>query len=490
VVKLSGAADRLLLRTASRKGPVTAGDLRHWSLISQPDMISQTPTSGESHDKVQRIAAFNLFLTGSDDQAIQLTKSQAEVEQTKGKLASAEDAVIRVKAGLHAGVTRKDLEDSFQRVNETLTAITNQYETRAASLRAVRERIAQVGEEVRKVSAQQRHSASMVERFELLDKKYASDLERLGATSEGISFFEALPQVPCPLCGTPAESQLDPSQLRPDAPRKYRAAIAAEAAKISMLREGLMSSLAHERARLQSRQQQTATLTRELRALENREAQIVNAARVEFSADPRTLAERHSELTAQLGILDELDRLNAEIERLNAQKVRKRVPVTRDAGSSAKAVADIAKNLLVEWGFTDIQTVAIDTTECDLRIDGRGRLSFGAGKRAIFLCALILALLRHAMENNHPHLGLAVIDSPLKAYADPTQEDEGVPAATVTENFYRWLASWVGLGQIVILENEKIRPEMAHLLQPIEFTRLNDRGRAGFYPVTVTPPRV
>lgn len=319
---------------------------------------------------------------------------------------------------------------------QIICGITSQYETRAASLRAVREQIAQIGEQVSQASAEERHSASMVERFELLDKKYASDLERLGATSEGISFFEALPNVPCPLCGTPAESQVDPSNLRPDAPRKYRAAIAAEASKILALREGLVSSLTQERNRFQSRHQKAEALTSELRGLERREARIVNAARVEFSADPRTLAERHSELTAQLGILDELDRLNAEIDRLNAQKVRKRVPVARDAGSSSKAVADIAKSLLSEWGFTDIQSVEVDTTECDLRIDGRARLSFGAGKRAIFLCALIVALLRHAMENGHPHLGIAVIDSPLKAYADPTQEDRGVPAATVTENFY------------------------------------------------------
>ncbi len=490
LVRLSGAAGRLLLRSKSKKGPVTAGDLRHWSLISQPDMISQAPTSGVAHDKIQRIAAFNLFLTGNDDEAIQLTRSQAEVEQIKGKLASAEDALRRVQAGLQPSVTRKDLEDSFERVNATLAAMTRQYEARASSLKAVREQIARVGDEARKAVARQMHSASMVERFDLLDKKYASDLERLGATSEGVGFYEALPEVPCPLCGTPAEQQVDPAQLRPDAPRKYRVALAAEVAKISTLRTGLSASLEHERERFQSRWEKAEKLKRDLTALENSEAKVLSETRVEFSADPRTLAEKHSELSAQLGILDEIDRLAAEIEKLKLQKVRKRVPVSREGGANAKAVADLAKGFLHDWGFTDIYSTEIDTEECDLRINGRTRLSFGAGKRAIFLCALIVALLRHAMEKDHPHLGIAVIDSPLKAYADPTQKEDDVPAATVTENFYAWLASWTGPGQIVILENERISAAVAGTLRPIEFTRSNNHGRAGFYPLTITPPRV
>lgn len=51
----------------------------------------------------------------------------------------------------------------------------------------------------------------MRERFMLLDLKYASDLARLGATDEGIAFFQALAETPCPLCGTPWSSTSIPT---------------------------------------------------------------------------------------------------------------------------------------------------------------------------------------------------------------------------------------------------------------------------------------
>src|SRR6202012_5460781 len=41
LVSLSGAADRKILRSTSEKGSVTGGDLRHWFLLSQPNMISE-----------------------------------------------------------------------------------------------------------------------------------------------------------------------------------------------------------------------------------------------------------------------------------------------------------------------------------------------------------------------------------------------------------------------------------------------------------------
>lgn len=489
LVQLSGASGRKILRSTSDKGGVTGGDLRHWFLLSQPTVISEDPTSGTSFDKTQRIAAFNLFLTGSDDTAIELRKSTAEVERIKGQLSSAEDALKRIQAGLSQETNRKDVEDALARVDDSLSAMTDQYDARAALLREVRTELAGATDSLMTTEANRDHSASMVERFELLDKKYASDLERLGATNEGIGVFQALPETPCPLCGTPAEQQIDPKQLKAGAASKYRQAISAEADKISVLRRGLQVSLEHERTRFRTLMATAGRLKSDLAALENREAKQLKGARVEFAADPKTLALRRSDLSAQLGIFDEMERLIAEIERLKKAKIRRRVEVTRDGGAAGEAVAQFAKVLLNDWGFTDVTSVTIDALECDLIINGRARLGFGAGKRALFLTALTIALLQYGLEVGHPHLGVVVIDSPLKAYADPAQaEAQEIPVATVTENFYVWLSTWNGPGQIVILENEKINDATAAVLQPIQFSGVNDQGRPGFYPKTNPRP--
>jgi hypothetical protein len=487
LVDLSGARGKQILRSMSERGPVTGDDVRHWSLLSQTAILSEEPTSGTGFGIAKRVASFNLFLSGTDDIAVQLRKSSAEVERIKGQLSSAEDAFQRIQAGLSTDAKRDDVADALERVDEVLSAMTSQYDARATKLRELRREVADKTDKLSVATNERNHSRSMIGRFEMLEQKYSNDLERLGATNEGVAFFQELPKVPCPLCGTPTESQVDPNDLRPDAPNRYRAAIAAEAEKIRSLRHGLLAALDRERRRFSELKQGVEGLSRDLSALQNRESIIVNGARIEFSADPKSLAVRRSELSAQLAIFDEMERLAAEIERLKKSKVRSKVQVSRDGGTSGRAVADLSLSLLQAWGFTDIANIALDAEQCDLLINDRQRLSYGAGRRALYLAALTIALMEHALGQGHPHLGVVVIDSPLKAYADPNSEEpKEVPLTTVTERFYAWLSEWDGLGQVVVLENEKIRSETANILDPVEFTGIVGIGRAGFYPNRAT----
>jgi hypothetical protein len=483
LVKLSSAAGKQILRNQSDRGPVTGDDLRHWSLWSQTDIPGENPTSGQGYATTKRISSFNLFLSGTDDAAIQVNKTKAEVDRIKGQLTSAEAALDRTRSGLPDGVKREDVVDALERVDRTLAAMTTQYEARSTLLKQLRRDIGDTSDLLTRASNSRNHAKSMVARFELLEQKYSNDLERLGATSEGVAFFQELPNVPCPLCGTPTEMQVDPQDLTPSAPAKYREAIAAEADKIRGLRSGLLTALRRETLRYEALKVESERLVQSLSGLQSKEALAIEGSRIEFNADPKTLAFRRSDLTAQLAIFDEIERLTSEIARLKASSVRKRLVVNRDGGIHGRAVADRSKALLELWGFTDIENIALDAEECDLRINDRPRLSYGAGRRALYLASLAIALMEHALQKGHPHLGVVVIDSPLKAYADPRlQESTDVPLAKVTDNFYAWLSTWSGSGQIIILENEEVREETAKVLAPIEFSGIPRLGRSGFFP--------
>jgi rubrerythrin len=483
LVRLSGASDKEILRSQEEKGAVTGGDLRHWFLLSQSRMISEAPIAEDGFATTQRVAAFNLFLTGSDDASVQVRKSSQEVERIKGQLTSAEEALMRAKAGLPSQLTRKDVEDAFDRVDETLTQMNHQYQARASLLKDLREQMVSFADSLNELDSARRHSKSMVERFRLLDQKYNSDLQRLNATSEGVAVFEVLPRTDCPLCGTPVEKQMDPKQLLPGAASKYRAAITAEAGKILSLKTGLKHSLDREVHRLSQLQNQAKDKASDLRKLEVAERQQLSSARVEFAADPKTMAHRHSELSAQLASFDEVQRRENEIERLKKAKVRKRFELSREGGAAAQAVAALAKEYLLAWGFSDVSSVELDAMDCDLQINGRERLSYGAGKKGLFLSAFALALLRHSTSKGFPHLGLVVLDSPLKAYADPAQEGApDVPVNTVVNRFYAWLSTWEGPGQIIVLENEEIDQVTAVQLNPVQFSGRAGEGRQGFYP--------
>ena len=116
-------------------------------------------------------------------------------------------------------------------------------------------------------------------------------------------------------------------------------------------------------------------------------------------------------LSEQLSYFSKIQHITAEIERLKKASERKRITVYRAGGAFGREVAERAKELLNAWGFTAIQNIALDDERCDLRIDDRTRLSYGAGVRGLYLSSLVVALMEHALEKSHPHLGIVVLDS-------------------------------------------------------------------------------
>lgn len=484
LVTQAGAAGKQLLRSRAKRGLVTGGDLRHWFLLSQPAMISEDATAGQVANATQRIAAFHMFLTGTDDSAIELVKTSKELDRIAGQILSVEEALRRVRADLPDNQTRDDVADALGRVDIALEAMSTHYEVRARALKNIRSDILGKSAELQAAHQERNHSVSMIERFELLDEKYKSDSERLGATWEGVAMFQALEEVACPLCGTSAQNQIDPHQLRQDAQNSYRKALRAELEKIVVLRQGLAGALVREQERVSRLSQVVQSKRGELSELEAIESARVNETRYEFSGDPKTLAVRRSALSELLAKFDEQAQLIAQLTRLSNAKKQKKVPLSRNIGDAAAEVAAHAERYLHAWGFTGIQSVILDADACDLVLDSRARLDFGAGKRAIFLAALTIAIMEHAVGKGHPHLGFVVIDSPLKSYADPkSKEQRDVEVSTVTDRFYAWLAQWQGPGQLVILENQEIKTELQALLTPLEFVGDgDDEGRRGFYP--------
>lgn len=485
LVKLAGAEGKKVLRSRSEKGFITGDDLRHWALLSQPGMISKDATKGKGHGTDKRVSSYSLFLSGLDDSAVELYKSNSVKDQAKGKLAVAESELARLQGIIPPDIDRVSTVAALARVDEHLEMFTTQLQARSLVLKELRRQIGAQGGDLTLASTQLASATSIRERFMLLDQKYSSDLARLGATDESIAFFQVLEETTCPLCDTPVNQHVDPSNLKSRPPTKYREAIAAEAEKIRELQRGLRASVAHEETRIANATADVQRLTMSLKLLEERETSVLFAAGEEFDLDPRALAESHTRFSSWLDAFDEIDRLKGEIPRLEQETKQKRSPLVRNVGAHGDEVGVIARQMLNAWGFISIESVYVDPTACDLVIDGRRRLSYGAGKRGLFLSAMTIALMQHALEKGHPHLGVVVLDSPLKAYAQKETADNmdrDIPTATVNTSFYGWLSRFEGPGQIIVLENEVVHPATARALNAIEFTDDYARGRQGFYP--------
>lgn len=493
LVKLSGAEGKKVLRSRSEKGAITGDDLRHWVLLSQPGMISRDATKGKGHGSDKHVSSYSLFLSGLDDSAVELYKSSSAKDQAKGKLALAEFELTRLQRLIPADTDRPMAVAALAQVDQRLDILTTQLQARSSVLKELRQQIAVEAGALADASTRLASATSICERFTLLDLKYSSDLARLGATDESITYFQLLEETPCPLCDTPVEQHLDPGDLAPRTPTKYRKAIAAEAEKIRELRRGLRPSVVHEQKRIETSTDDVQRLTASLKVLEEEEKFLLQTAAQEFDEDPRGLAESHTRFSSWIDAFDEIDRLKIEIVRLELETKQKRTALVRNVGSHGDEVGKIALQMLNEWGFASIKSVFVDASACDLVIDGRRRLSYGAGKRGLFLSAMFIALMQHALKEGHPHLGVVVLDSPLKAYAQKESADNmdrDIPMATVNARFYGWLARFKGPGQIIVLENETVDSATARSLHVIEFTDDHTHGRQGFYPPkkAITPP--
>jgi hypothetical protein len=480
--RLIGVSESVVFKKAGKKGVISAGPLRHWSMLSQTSIVAKESVLGDSNARMERSAALALMLSGVDDTAIEIGISTDARRAAGGGADAMRGMIESLRVDLPPDTPKKDVEEALARVDETLQALSQQQKSRAQALEAVRSELAQTSAELRSCETGLAQSAGLVNRFKLLQQKYDSDFDRLVSLDEGSAVYLLLDDVPCPLCGTTLPHQTRASLGSPNVVDMQRRAIAAEAAKIDKQRTGLAAALSYETGQLHSFVAKREVLRAALQSQGARERRMIGSGIEEFKVSATELARRRTELYTQARAFEEIARLTAEAARLQTVSVGKNSRIERQLTQDGLELSDHVLQLIHAWGFESIRQVTFDAAAFDIKVDGRRRTSFGQGVRALFLAAYYVALLKYAEKVGHPHPGFVVIDSPLKPFSDRKQGDPDVPMTTVNMRFYSWLADWCGPGQVVILENEEPPAELKPTLLPLEFTKVQGVGRPGFFP--------
>ena len=199
-----------------------------------------------------------------------------------------------------------------------------------------------------------------------------------------------------------------------------------------------------------------------------------------------SLSDRKSLLAMAVRDLAKTESLEVRLGEMKARAKRQKQVVARDISQSATELCGRVKALLEIWGVPGVESVYFDETIADISINQRQRVSFGKGKRGIFLAAYVVALMEQALAKAHPHLGLIAIDSPVVTYKDPkhgSQDSDEVLDVDVKDRFYVWLADREGPGQVIVLENEEPDDTLKQRLFYTEFVGAGEaEGRAGFFP--------
>ncbi|MFD8928891.1 hypothetical protein [Streptomyces mirabilis] len=133
-------------------------------------------------------------------------------------------------------------------------------------------------------------------------------------------------------------------------------------------------------------------------------------------------------------------------------------------------------------GVPAVDFAEYDQYTADVRAGSRPRAGRGKGVRSVLHSAFTTALARYCIDEDRPHPGFIVLDSPVVTYREPVGDDVDI-TGYVVEHFYRHMATFPG--QAIIIENGDPPTDVLSSVTSYRFTGSED-GRPGFFPDTTT----
>jgi hypothetical protein len=152
------------------------------------------------------------------------------------------------------------------------------------------------------------------------------------------------------------------------------------------------------------------------------------------------------------------------------------------SSSTVDKFSVVVLELLKQWHFPDADRIHFDLKVKDLVINGKNRISYGKGLRAITQAAFTLGLLEYCRREDTPHPGFVMLDSPLLSYREPDSQEDDLSGTDLNTCFYTYLRDLKEDRQIIIVENTDPPTSLQSLSQVLKFTGLKNIGRYGLFP--------
>ncbi|MFN9474951.1 hypothetical protein [Acidovorax sp.] len=480
----------IVTNVSGKKESFSVRLLSKYFVVGEQDIMAKgSPVflSGIPSKRTLERNIFKLLLTGTDDSsAANGTTESARVAAKKGKLELIDELLAQLDAELNDPpmnmlAARTKLAEIEVTSEATFQAI--QHAQIVLDGLVLERRTAKDGAD--ELSARARDLELTLERFSKLQAVYNSDLDRLHAIEEGGRLLTAMTGRDCPVCGAPQAAQKH-FHAAEEISMAHLAA-AAEARKIEREQRELkheMESLLFESqnlaARIASLRNETEAFDRLIQALRPSEASL------------RTTYESFSVERAQLNKLIGLyERRNSfakrreEIDATQTKRENDAPPVGPDS-TVLFDFGEAVKKVLTAWGFPDADKVLFDGDANDITVGGKKRSANGKGVRAVMHAAFKVAVIIHCIDNDLPHPGFLVLDTPLLAYREPkskhgalSPDEIAMKQTSLAEKFYRHLASLGDKLQVIVIENSDPPAEIEKLAHIEMFTGLDDDGRYG-----------
>jgi AAA domain len=322
-------------------------------------------------------ATFKLMLTGVDDSALVASVPATQEDQTREVQAELLDQLIADYRDRLRQLTRwpKELEDQLGLIEASLQRQTDQLGASEADFRRLSGRRRELRERLERGKDRRAEIGSLLERFDLLDRHYQSDLARLRGIEETGTLFVALGRGPCPLCGAEPTHQ----RRETDCDGNVDAVVAAargEIAKIDLLRTELIDTVATLRREAAAFDRSLPKLEEQLRGVSSEIETMVSPQLGRMRASYAELADKRGEVREALSMLRTLQDAEQRRALLDRDAEDQKGNSVSDGDlptTTAEKFARQVEAILKAWHFPEADRVFFDPKARDLVIAGKAR---------------------------------------------------------------------------------------------------------------------
>lgn len=458
-------------------------DLAHLNTIDEVRIYTEgSPVVGVQYtQKTVEASVFKLLLTGEDDSGLSvLPNRQIQRAGREAVLTVLSEVIGQYEREFSELVpSRADLLVDSVEVSSRLNQINREIAESRGALSESQAQRNDVHRALIRIDSRRMLVLELVERFDLLGRRYQSDIERLEAVSEAGDSFRELPTIECPFCHANAEHQRhEEHQPISDISSSCRV----ETEKTRVLLADLQSTIAGTRAEEEELRNTSEGLQRELDHLDSHIEEILKPLVQATYQEWEALTEKRARSERAIWLQDQIELLKERRDESPAAAVESPATTSPTLEEALRQVCLELEQTLRDWRFPSVGPVVFDPSTEDFVVGFRARDTFGKGIRALIYSAFSISTLRFCADQRLPHPGFVVLDSPLVAYRAPDDPPEERLGPEVKVAFFENLADSEPDEQVIIFDNEDPPLALRGRLNHIHFSKAIGMGRYGFFP--------
>lgn len=466
-------------------------DIAKLTLIDESRIITETSpvylSPNNFLDFTFEKSVFKYLLTEqSDNSAIEIEEPKVFESRIKGKIEFINFQIQNKNLLLENIITDK-INITSEELQFKLDELLSKIEESSNKINSLSESRTTYFVQLQTIKSKTLFLNELLKRFNLLEEHYNNDLNRLEFILDGESVLSQLISKDCPICGT----QLNDGHLdcinNHSNKKQLSESINIEYQKVKIKLNDLKETVFSTKKELSKNEDVIKSYELKINEINLEINEKLIPLKTKFQDEFDSIVNLKQLESKINSIHDEIKWLGNSKNDLEVELLNKPKSSLANIDFENKILNEFSekvKQLLVDWNYSSHVTVSFNINHrvFDIEISGRARNSHGKGVRAITYTSFILGLQDYCIDNNKPHPGFVILDSPLTTYhSNQKREENDEIKKDMQDSFFEYLSTISDDRQIIIFDN-KIPPiKYIDKFNYIEFSKNDNTLRKGFF---------